>query len=144
MDISASREIAAPARRVWDLLVDWERQGEWMPLTKVRVLPGPREGLGTRLEAVTGVGPAGVTDPMEVVDWAPPGRCVVRHDGRVLRGTGTFEIEPLAADRCRFTWREDLTAPGGPIGEAVFAGLGRVSTPFFGYALARLAKLAER
>ena len=143
MVVALTREIAAPAERVWRLAVDWERQSAWIPATTVRLLPGPREGLGTRVEAVTGVGPLRLlVDPMEVVEWDPPRLCVTRHDGNVLRGTGTFGVEPLGRDRCRFTWREDLELPGGPLVGGAYRVGSRLSTPFLAYAVGRLARLA--
>lgn len=140
--ISVSRRIAVPASRVWDLLVDWPRQGEWMPATTVRVLPGPDAGIGTRLEARTGVGRLAVVDPMEVVEWRPPNRCVVRHEGRVVRGLGVFEIEPLGATGCRFGWGEEFDGLPAPLRFA-YAGLSPLATPFFALALRRLDRLAS-
>lgn len=141
MRVCVSRTIPASPVQVWGRLVDWERQREWMPATTVRALPGPRQGRGTRLEAVTGIGPLRVVDPMEVVVWEPPSRCVIRHDGAVLRGTGTFAIEPLGPHHCRLTWREDLTSS-----DRLPAGLTRLAewaaTPFFALALRRLGHLA--
>ncbi len=140
--IRTSRTIRAKASEVWARLVDWEAQGQWMPGTTVRVLPGPRHGRGTRLEAVTGLGPFRVVDPMEVVVWEPPTRCVIRHDGAVLRGTGTFTIEPLGPDRCRLTWQEELTALGR-LPAVVGRVAARAATPFFTLALRRLSGSAQ-
>jgi hypothetical protein len=33
-----------------------------------------------------------------------------------VRGTGAFEVEPLAGGRSRFVWREDLELPLGLLG----------------------------
>jgi uncharacterized protein YndB with AHSA1/START domain len=142
--IRVSREIAAPARRVWELLADWERQGEWIPVTTVRTLPGQREGVGTRIEAVTGLGPARVVDPMEVISWEPPRRYVTRHLGQLVRGTAAFEVEPLGPDRCRFTWTEDLDPGRSAALRTAYGVLGRAVSPFFSLALWRLGRIAER
>jgi carbon monoxide dehydrogenase subunit G len=143
--IEVHREVAAPAERAWSLLVDWERQGEWMPATTVHRLAGPRHGVGVRLEAVTGFGPARVADPMRVVVWNPPRRCVMRHEGRWLRGTGTFVVAPLGQDQCRVTWREDLDP--GPLLRRVPGMptlIARASHPFFALALRRFASALAR
>lgn len=129
MRVSVVREISASAEQAWQALVDWPAQGSWMPFTHVRILPGPAEGLGARIEAVTGIGPVRVADPMEIVEWEPPRRCVMRHDGKVLRGTGTFEVAPYGADRCLVRWEEDLRQP--------FAALTWLGKPFFSWALGR-------
>jgi hypothetical protein len=113
-----------------------------MPATTVRLLPGPREGLGTRLEAATGIGPLRLHDRMEIVGWEPPRRCVVRHLNPPLRGTGTFEAVALPSGRCRFSWREDLQPPPGPL-NAVHAALGTMARPFFSFALWRLDRMAR-
>jgi Polyketide cyclase / dehydrase and lipid transport len=142
--ISVSRQIDAPAERVWALVVDWERQSEWIPATTVRVLQGPHEGVGTRLEATTGAGPLRLADPMEVVEWDPPWLCVMRHEGRLLRGVGIFRTRPAAVGRCVFTWEEQLDPPGGRMGRLAAVVVGRLATPFFAFALRRLARLATR
>jgi carbon monoxide dehydrogenase subunit G len=132
MRVAVVREVPVPAEQAWQALVDWPGQGDWMPLTRVRVLPGPPEGVGTRIEAVTGVGPIKVADPMEIVEWDAPRRCVIRHDGKVLRGTGTFEVAPYGPDRCLVRWEEDLRQP-----VALLTWFGK---PFFTWALRRFER----
>jgi hypothetical protein len=114
-------EVDAPAAAVWSYVTDWERQGEWMLGTRVRVTGGEGRGVGTTLRAVTGVGPLGVVDTMEVVEFVPPadgvpGRAAVRHTGRIVRGDGRFEVEALGPQRSRFTFTEQLDVPAGALG----------------------------
>ena len=114
-------EVDAPAAAVWAYVTDWERQGEWMLGTRVRVTGGDGRGVGTTLHAVTGVGPLGVPDTMEVVEFVAPsggtaGRAAVRHTGRVIRGDGYFEVTPLGAERSRFTFTELIDLPLGALG----------------------------
>jgi Polyketide cyclase / dehydrase and lipid transport len=114
-------EVEAPADAVWAYVTDWERQGEWMLGTRVRVTGGDGRGVGTTLRAVTGVGPLGVVDTMEVVAFDPPagdrpGRAAVRHTGRIIRGDGEFEVVALGPQRCRFTFTELLDVPAGALG----------------------------
>jgi hypothetical protein len=133
--------LAAPAERAWSLLVDWPRQGDWMPATTVRVAGTGSSGAGTRLRAVTGVGPLRIVDTMEITDWDPPARCVTRHTGRVLRGEGIFEIRALSTDRCRLTWTEDVQVlrllDHAPVGFLAR----RLGEPFLARALARFARI---
>ncbi|HET7310847.1 MAG TPA: SRPBCC family protein [Mycobacteriales bacterium] len=117
--IAASVDVDVDAERAWAGITDWTAQGAWMPLTKVDVVTDAN-GCGTRLRAVTGVGPAAVVDEMEIDRWEPPHRCDVRHDGRIIRGRGVFLVESLGAGRARVTWEEHLdglaaraTAPAG-------------------------------
>jgi uncharacterized protein YndB with AHSA1/START domain len=114
-------EVDAPAAVVWAYVTDWERQGEWMLGTRVRVTGGDGRGVGTTLHAVTGVGRLGVPDTMEVVEFvAPsdgaPGRAAVRHTGRVIRGDGFFEVTSLGPQRSRFTFTELIDLPLGVLG----------------------------
>jgi hypothetical protein len=110
-------DIDAPAATVWDVVTDWSAQGEWILGTRVTVqgTDGARR-LGGRFVAFTGVGPVGFTDPMEVVEWDPPRRCVVAHLGRVVRGDGVFEVTELGPARSRFLWTERLELPLGALG----------------------------
>ena len=107
--------IAASPQAVWDAIVDWERQNDWIPFTVVRREPGG-PGVGERFVAVTKVGPVGFADPMEVIGWQPPERADVRHLGRVVRGTGTFEVRPRGASASTFVWTESLDLPLGRLG----------------------------
>jgi Polyketide cyclase / dehydrase and lipid transport len=109
--IAASVDVDATVDQAWAAVTDWRAQGTWMPLTRVDVISGVGNGLGTRLRAVTGVGRAAVVDEMEIDRWEPPYRCDVRHDGRVVRGRGVFLVESLAANRARVTWEEHLDGP---------------------------------
>ena len=96
--------------------------------------------MGERLTAVTKLAGVGFRDPMEVTRWEPPRRAEVRHLGRVVRGTGTFTVEP-APGGAWFTWAEDLDLPLGAAGRLGFA----VVRPAFELMLRRsLARLARR
>jgi hypothetical protein len=117
IELTEPVDVAAPPELVWRTVTDWESQGEWMLGTRVRVTSGgDGRRLGATLEAVTGIGRLGVTDRMEIVEWTPPRRCVVRHLGRVVRGDGVFEVLPLGPERARFVWSELLDLPIGRLG----------------------------
>jgi hypothetical protein len=107
-----------------------------MPLTAVVVTTGDG-GLGTRLSARTGIGPAAVVDDMEIDVWEPPRRCEVVHRGRVIRGRGVFEVEAVDGGSARVTWTEQLDG-----------GLARFVAPASGWllrvALRRFARVCER
>jgi uncharacterized protein YndB with AHSA1/START domain len=109
-------DVDAPAQRVWDALVDWESQGEWMLGTQVRATAQDGRGVGGRISARTAVGPVGFTDPMTIVEWDPPRLCTVRHDGRVVRGAGIFRVIDLGGGRSHFLWTEELDLPFGALG----------------------------
>ena len=111
VEITARIQLPLPQERTWQAVVDWPRQGEWMLATRVRGGHGP----GARVIARTGIGRVGFTDTMTIAEWQPPHRCVVRHSGRVVRGTGVFEVVPAGAGS-EFRWTERLDLPLGVAG----------------------------
>ena len=110
--VSLAVDVAAPAQQTWDAAVDWDRQGEWMLGTRV----SGGHGVGARVEAFTGLGRLGFLDTMTITAWVPPYRCEVLHTGRVVRGTGVFEVVDLGDGRSRFVWSEVLDLPLGLLG----------------------------
>ena len=118
-ELTVSVDVEAPPMQVWRALVDWERQGEWMPLTAVQVVSGDPHGVGGRIEARTGmpVGSrrVGLLDTMEITGWHPPHRVEVLHTGRVVRGPGIFEVRSRMAG-ATVVWTEQLDLPLGRLG----------------------------
>lgn len=125
MRVQVSRYVFAPPGVVWDVLVDWERQPQWMVDARdVRVRGGRRRGTGVRIECPTSLLGVTVRDVMEVTAWEPREVLEVRHVGRLISGTGRFELEPTAVGT-RVTWREHVDPPLGRLGEAVAGRLVR-------------------
>jgi hypothetical protein len=48
---------------------------------------------------------------MTVTFWDPPVRCDVIHNGKIIKGTGSFRIETIDSQNCRFHWSEEIDAP---------------------------------
>jgi hypothetical protein len=150
VELTVPVDVDAPAEEVWRTVTDWERQGEWILGTRVRVTSsGDGRYPGATLSAFTGIGPLGFTDPMEVVEWTvPPGgdgprRCVVRHDGTLVRGEGVFEVVELGSRRARFRWGELLDLPLGAVGRLGWAVARPVFRMGLEYSLRRMARLCE-
>lgn len=141
--LRAEATVGVTADELWALLIDWARQGDWIPLTRVRTIDGDGRDVGDRIEAWTGVGPVGFRDPMAITRWEPPRRCEVRHTGRCVRGEAGFEVTPVGSAAARVTWWESLDVP---IGRAGLVGW-RLSEPLWQFVLARslrrLGRLAE-
>jgi carbon monoxide dehydrogenase subunit G len=109
--------IAAPPERVWDLLKDWEGSADWMvDATSVEVLGDQREGVGTRVRAVTKIAGVPITDVMTVLVWDAPRRLEVEHEGWPIKGPAWFQLSTDAGGT-RFDWIEDLDPPLGFLGE---------------------------
>ena len=145
-------EVDAPPEQVWAALVDGDRQGEWMLLTDVRAVAGDGQGVGGRLAAVTGVRlprrllggrRLGVLDTMLITSWEFPRRIDVRHTGRVVRGTGTFEVRPRGAGGSTFVWTEGLDLPLGALGRAGWPLVRPVMTAGVRLSLRRFARYAQ-
>ena len=109
--IEISLTVNAPIADVWKSIADWEKQSEWMLQTKVWVTSEITDGVGTAISAFTGMGPIGILDTMVVTDWQPPYLCDVVHTGKVIKGTGRFELSELSVSRTRFDWSEEVLAP---------------------------------
>ena len=139
MRVAAQVAVTASPETVFAAATDWERQGEWMLGTTVRVRRGDGRSVGSELDALTGIAGIGVTDRMRITVWDAPFRCEMRHLGAVVRGTGIFAVTPRGRHAAVFEWIEQLELPLGALG-AVSAPLIR---PVFGwgarYSLARFA-----
>jgi uncharacterized protein YndB with AHSA1/START domain len=125
--------IKAPIEKVWAALADWESQGDWMLQTKVEVTSQIREGIGTTISAFTGVGKFGVMDHMIVTSWQPPHICDVLHTGKIIKGTGRFQLVAVDSKTTRFDWSEEIVAPRVIfllIAPGLYAGVGISLTKF--------------
>jgi len=115
-NIRISLTLPCNQARAWKAIADWEAQGNWMLQSKVWVTSEIREGVGTSIAAFTGpfykryprFSKIGLLDTMVVTNWQPPSRCDVLHTGKVLKGTGTFELVEISQDATRFNWSEDI------------------------------------
>lgn len=142
-------DVDAPAEVVWRYVTDWPRQAEWIPLTRVEVVPpdGEARGMGGRIRAWTGLGPVGFWDPMTITAWEehPDGSawCEVLHLGAVVRGDGEFAVQASGGGRCRFIWWERLDVPGGPVGAFLWRIGGWTMRRGVDAALRRMARRAE-
>ena len=136
-------DVDAPVERTWAGAVDWAGQGEWMLGTRVWPTAQDGRGVGGGIAAFTGVGRVGFLDPMVITRWEPPRSCHVLHTGRVVRGTGAFEVEPRGEGRSTFVWREDLELPLGAVGRLGW----RLVRPLFAFgvrlSLRRFARWVE-
>ncbi len=138
-ELRASVVVAAPVETVWAAMVDWSAQGDWMLWTTV----SGGQGLNAELSARTGLGPFAFVDTMVVTTWAPPYRCVVRHTGRVVRGTAAFEVVPLPDGRARMEWTEWLVPPLGWLGVVGLGLLKPLLAVPLRYSLRRFARMVE-
>ena len=135
--------VDAPAAATFAGATDWAGQGQWMIGTRVRPVTADGRGVGAQIEAFTGLGRLGFVDTMEITRWEPPYACDVLHTGRLVRGTGAFEVEERGPAASTFVWSEDLILPLGPLGRLAWP----VVKPVFAYlvrlSLRRFARWVE-
>jgi hypothetical protein len=141
-EVTATVIVGAPAAKVFAAFTAWERQGEWIPFTTVRVVSGDG-GEGSLIEAVTTVGPAVLRDEMRVDRIDRPYEVRVIHCGRLLRGPGVMRCTPLGGGRTQMVWHEWFQLPGGAAGRFAWPLLWPGSKLSLNLALRRFARLVE-
>ncbi|MFJ4188363.1 SRPBCC family protein [Kitasatospora sp. NPDC089509] len=92
-----TRRSPLPPADCWARLTAWPRHGDRVPLTRVSVVRGTGRQLGDVILARTALGPLRFDDPMELVELAPPARCVLAKRGRVVRGGAELRVRALSA-----------------------------------------------
>jgi hypothetical protein len=122
--LEASAEIDAPIAAVWDVLIDWTGQSRWIPMTTVRVTGDRKAGLGTRVEALSGVRLGrirlGLLDRFVVTGWSPPvtdtAELKVWHLGPYFTGEGAFRLTGHDG-KTTVSCIETVAVPGGRLVE---------------------------
>jgi len=138
-ELVVTQDVNAPSGRVWSALVDWDLHGEWMLLTKA----SGGAAVGESIEAFTGVGKVGFVDRMTILVWEPPRRAVVRHTGRVVRGSGAFEVREISPQRSTVVWSEWIDLPLGALGRAGWPLVRPLVRAGISFSLRRLARYVE-
>lgn len=141
-EVTATVIVNAPAERVYAAFTAWERQGDWIPFTRVRITDGDG-GEGSTIEAVTTVGPAVLRDEMKVAKLDPPYEVRVVHTGRLLRGPGVMRCTAMGGGRTQVVWHEWFQLPAGPAGRFAGAVLWPGSKVGLTQMLRRFARLVE-
>lgn len=109
--IHLTRRTPASPVRVWEVLTDFAEHGRWMPLTTMRLDPGP-PGAGWAFTGVTGVGPLTFSDPMVVTRWVPP--------TSVEDGRGGGELRLVKTGWLLGGWAHITVRPHGPGSQVVW------------------------
>jgi uncharacterized membrane protein len=141
-EVTATVIVNAPAPQVFAAFASWEKQGLWMPFTKVRVVEGDG-GEGSLIEAVTAVGPVAVRDEMRVVRVDAPYELRVVHCGKVLRGPGSMRCTAMGGNRTQVVMHEWFHLPAGPIGKLAWPVLWPGSKLSLKGALKKFGRMVE-
>ena len=114
LEIAAT--ISASPEAIWNLITDWERQGDWMLEASDFVVTSPhREGVGVEAEATIRIAGIKTRDRIRVVGWEPNHRLAIEHLGWVS-GVGEIYLTPSGPGRSHVFWREELHPPMGVLG----------------------------
>lgn len=137
-------EIGAGAERVWAILTDFERYGEWNPS-----LPSIRGELhpGSKVALTLGM-PRRPSARVKarLVEVTPPRRLTWHGNvggDRLFAGDREFSIEPLASDRVRFTHVEEVTGLLEPLFRTAMGGAIQAGHDQFNESLKRQAEGVE-
>lgn len=146
MRIELDVPTSAPREVVWDVLVDWERQSEWMVDAKaVHVLTPEREGVGVTIRCPTNLMGLTVQDVMRVTRWEEHEALEVVHLGSIITGTGAFELRDGPGDGSTIHWWEEVDPPLGAFGEwGASTFVAPIIRRIFTRSLTNLAGMAER
>ena len=142
-EFTATVIVNAPAAKVFAAFMNWEKQGEWIPFTRVRVVEGDG-GEGSLVEAVTAIGPAVLRDELRVVKVNAPYEVRVVHCGKVLRGPGSIRCTAMSGDRTQVVLHEWFHLPAGPVGKIAWPVLWPGSKLGFTGALKKFGRLIEQ
>ncbi|MEV6554384.1 SRPBCC family protein [Nocardia sp. NPDC051756] len=147
--VTVGIDISAAPQRIWELLTDWENQGEWMrEASAFEVESAQRSGVGTIVATTVRIGGIATRDRIRVDVWQPPDGSDPTQLGIVhlgwVKGRGDIRLTELPGGRARLDWTERLQPPlglPGAIGMRLFAPL---FARTFRRDLALLRTLAER
>lgn len=135
--------LQAPPEVIWELITDWERQGDWMlEASDFVVTSGYREGIGVEAEATIKIAGIKTRDRVRVTGWDPPRRLAIEHLGWVS-GAGVIDVVPSGPGRSHMFWREELYPPLGLLGAIGMAGFKPVMRRIFERDVRVLARLAS-
>jgi carbon monoxide dehydrogenase subunit G len=144
MKVERSVEIAAPADRIYDLVMDPQRLEEWVTIHHhLEDAPDGRLRMGSKLTQCLKLAGRKFNVRWEVVENEREQRVVwdgkgpVRSHARVI-----YEFEPNE-EGTRFSYTNEYDLPGGPLGRMAGGAVKRVTAKELDKTLGRLKKLVE-
>jgi len=143
------RVVAVPTRQLWDIVTDYAGYERWIPLTVMRLDPGPIR-VGWSFAGLTGVGRLRFSDLMRVTEWAPPsgagpGSFRLVKVGRLLAGWAEVSVLPIAGgEQTRLLWRESIVIRPILLGRFLAPLADRFNRALFGTVIDAMAAEALR
>lgn len=106
-NLSTSVDIAATPEKVWAIVSDLKRMGEWSPMTKKVIVRGSEVKLGTRMINVNKLGWKVWPTQSKVTAFDPARKVAFKI--RENHSTWIYELEPLADGGTRLTETRDVS-----------------------------------
>jgi carbon monoxide dehydrogenase subunit G len=117
--VHAEIQIAAPPEKVWEVVLDPQRLGEWVTIHR-RVNNAdsgpPREGM--KMEQTLCLRGATFKVKWELAECQSPRRAVWEGRGPMHSHAHTAYVLEASDGGTRFMYENDFKAPGGPLGAA--------------------------
>jgi uncharacterized protein YndB with AHSA1/START domain len=141
--------VGVPTQQVWTIITDWAGHARWIPLTTMRVDPGPT-GVGFSFAGLTGVGRLRFADVMRLTAWDPPsdsgpGQFRLVKVGRLLAGWAEVSVEPLGRGvHTRLVWRENIVVRPTVVGRLLAPLTDPLNKALFSRVIAGMAAEAVR
>lgn len=121
--VEAETTIDAPAQRVWAVLTDLERYGEWNRFVPAMTVPALGVGATLRMDVqlcprwrVISVETVTVVEPLRRLAWR------TRAPAWLLRGERFQTLEPAAGERTRYHTVEAFSGLLAPLLKGLLAG----------------------
>lgn len=143
------RVVAASPPQVWEVITDWAGYARWMPLTAMRLDPGPTR-VGWSFAGLSGVGRLRLRDSMLITDWSPPagegpGTFRLVKTGRLLAGWAEVSVLPIAGGmQTKLVWREDIVLRPVVLGSVLRPLVDRFNRALFARVVDAMAAEAVR
>jgi uncharacterized protein YndB with AHSA1/START domain len=116
--LEMAETMPGPPEAVWDLITDWEHQGDWMLEARDFVVTSERrEGVGVTAHATVTIGGITTRDEIRVAGWQPTRRLIIEHRGWI-EGRGELRLTALGTATTHLFWTEELRPPLGLLGSA--------------------------
>lgn len=143
------RAVGVPPRQVWEIITDWAGYARWMPLTTMRLDPGPTR-VDWSFAGQTGVGRLRLHDEMLITGWAPPadagpGAFRLVKVGRLLAGWAEVSVLPIAGgEQTQLVWCENILVRPIFLGRLLAPLTDRVNRALFAKVVDAMATEAVR
>ena len=143
-DVHTSIDIAAPVQRVWELVTDLERLGEWVSIHRDFPEPPPPEvEEGTRFRQTLAVAGTPFAVEWTAVDVDGPQRLAWQGAGPAGATARTTYSLSAQNEGTRFEYENDFRLPAGEVGEAASGVVAAYAAREADESLSRLKRLAE-